>query len=149
MPFLDEIKENEGFKPHIYKCTQGFDTIGYGFNVAHLTQQELVLNGGKIEPMSKEAAHKILILKLTKLKSEVYETFPWLENEPLKARECVLEMCYQMGISKVKKFVTTLHYIKTRDYKRAYENGLKSLWASQTPNRAKKVLGKLLQIKDA
>ena len=143
--FINEIKFNEGFSSKIYKCSAGKDTIGYGFLVAALTNDEIALNGGKVEPMPKENADKILNLKLKKLEKEAFEVFDWLENAPLKVQECVIEMCYQMGISSVKKFANTLHYIRTAQYQKAYENGLKSLWAKQTPKRAKKMLGRLLQ----
>lgn len=143
--FINEIKANEGFMSEIYQCTAGKDTIGYGFLVSALTKDELALNGGKISPMSRENADKILNLKLKKLEANVFKTFDWLENAPIKVQECVIEMCYQMGVGSVKKFANTLHYMRTAQYQKAYENGLKSLWAKQTPKRAKKVLGRLLQ----
>nr|MBP3725421.1 glycoside hydrolase family protein [Campylobacter sp.] len=142
--FINEIKFNEGFSSKIYECSVGKDTIGYGFKVDCLSSDEIALNGGKVEPMPKENADKILNLKLKKLEKEAFEVFDWLENAPLKVQECVIEMCYQMGIPGVKKFNHTLHYMRTAQYQKAYENGLKSLWAKQTPKRAKRVLGKLL-----
>ena len=142
--FINEIKFNEGFRDRIYQCTAGKDTIGYGFKVDCLSSDEIALNGGKIEPMSRENADKILDLKLKKLEKSVFSAFDWLENAPLKVQECVIEMCYQMGTPSVKKFNHTLHFMRSGQYQKAYENGLKSLWAKQTPKRAKRVLGKLL-----
>lgn len=141
----DDIKKNEGFVPHVYKDSLGKDTIGYGFLVSALTTDELELNGGKLEPMSKEVANMILERKLSKLKVSVFANFPWLKNKPLNVVNVIIEMCYQMGIPAVKKFVNTMKLIEQGYYHEAYENGLKSLWARQTPHRAKKVLGGLLQ----
>ena len=53
MSLKENIKENEGFKSYVYKDTLGFDTVGYGFKVSSLSKDELFLNGGKAEPMSK------------------------------------------------------------------------------------------------
>lgn len=139
MNLIDSIKENEGFKDHIYKDTLGFDTIGYGFKVSSLSKDELELNGGIIEPMSKEVADKILKLKLAKLTSKVYDAIPWLNNSPKEVQEVVIEMAYQMGVGGVLKFKNTLNFIKENDYKNASSNMMKSLWAKQTPNRAKKL----------
>ena len=36
MDLLEEIKKHEGFEPRVYKCTQGYDTIGYGFTIKDL-----------------------------------------------------------------------------------------------------------------
>ncbi|MBQ8609916.1 MAG: glycoside hydrolase family protein [Campylobacter sp.] len=139
MNLIDSIKENEGFRDHIYKDTLGFDTIGYGFKCDSLTCDELELNDGIIEPMSKEVADKILRLKLAKLTSKVYDAIPWLNNSPKQVQEVVIEMAYQMGVDGVLKFKNTLNFIKENDYKNASSNMMKSLWAKQTPNRAKKL----------
>ncbi|AKT92067.1 glycoside hydrolase family protein [Campylobacter gracilis] len=144
MSLIANIKENEGFCGEIYEDTRGYKTIGYGFLVAALSKNELALNGGKVEPMSREAADQILELKLKKLKPRVFEAFAWLQDKPQNVQDVVIEMCYQMGVVKVQKFVTTLHHIRMGEYEKAITNGLRSLWAQQTPNRAKKVLNGLL-----
>ena len=144
MSLIANIKENEGFCGEIYEDTRGYKTIGYGFLVSALSKDELALNGGKIEPMGRAAADQILELKLKKLKPRVFEAFAWLQDKPQNVQDVVIEMCYQMGVAKVQKFVTTLHYIRTGEYEKAIANGLRSLWAQQTPNRAKKVLNGLL-----
>ena len=144
MSLIENIKENEGFCGEIYEDTRGYKTIGYGFLVSALSPDELALNGGKIEPMGRAAADQILELKLKKLKPRVFEAFAWLKEKPANVQDVVIEMCYQMGVAKVQKFVTTLHHIRMGEYEKAIANGLRSLWAQQTPNRAKKVLNGLL-----
>lgn len=145
MSLIANIKENEGFCGEIYEDTRGYKTIGYGFLVAALSKDELALNGGKIEPMSRAVADQILALKLKKLKPKVFEAFSWLAEKPANVQDVVIEMCYQMGIAKVQKFVTTLHHIRMGEYEKAVQSGLRSLWAQQTPNRAKKVLNGLIK----
>ena len=144
MSLIANIKENEGFCGEIYEDSRGYKTIGYGFLVAALSKDELALNGGRVEPMSRAAADQILELKLRKLRPAVFEAFAWLKDKPQNVQDVVIEMCYQMDVNKVKKFVTTLHYIRTSEYEKAIANGLRSLWAQQTPNRARKVLNGLL-----
>ena len=143
MTLIEKIKENEGLKDHRYEDSLGRLTVGYGFLLAALTADELALNGGKYEPMSKETADKILELKLKKLTAAVFATFDWLKEKPKNVQEVVIEMAYQLGVSKVKKFVTTMHHIRVGEYRAAYQSGMNSLWAKQTPNRAKKVLNGL------
>lgn len=145
MALIDDIKANEGFVNHVYKDSLGKDTIGYGFLVSALTNDELALNNYKLEPMSEKVANKILELKLKKLKDEVFKHFDWLKYKPLNVQEVIIEMCYQMGINSVSKFKNTLRLIEQGYYNEAYENGLKSLWARQTPKRAIKVLSRLLK----
>ena len=144
MTLIEKIKENEGFSNKVYEDTLGYSTVGYGFLLAALTADELALNGGKAEPMSKDVADKILKLKLEKLTPAVFATFDWLKEKPQNVQEAVIEMAYQLDVSKVKKFVTTMHHIRAGEYRAAYQSGMNSLWAKQTPNRAKKVLSGLL-----
>lgn len=143
MTLKEKIKINEGFFSEVYEDTLGYPTVGYGFLVSALTKDELELNGGKVEPMSRTVAEKILDKKLAKLNESVFAAFEWLKEKPTHIQEVVIEMCYQMGVSKVKKFATTLHHIRCGEYKAAYNSGMNSLWAKQTPNRAKKVLSGL------
>ena len=144
MSLIANIKENEGFCERVYEDSRGFATIGYGFLLSALSPDELALNGGKVEPMSRAVADQILELKLKKLKPRVFEAFAWLQDKPQNVQDVVIEMCYQMDVNKVKKFVTTLHHIRMGEYEKAVQSGLRSLWAQQTPNRAKKVLHGLL-----
>lgn len=145
MTLKDKIKKNEGFRDKVYEDTLGYPTIGYGFLVSSLTPNELTLNNGKVEPMSRAVANEILNLKLCKLERDVFEAFGWLRDKPRNIQEVVIEMCYQIGVAKVKKFVTTMHHIRVGEYRAAYENGMKSLWAKQTPNRAQRVLNGLFK----
>ena len=142
---IDNLKLHEGFSAQIYRDSRGFKTVGYGFKIDCLERDELLLNDGKAQPMSKEVAEQILILKIKKLRPKVFSALKWLETKPLCVQECVLEMAYQMGLEKLLTFKNTLKFIELGEYKKAYENGLLSLWAKQTPSRARDVLGMLLK----
>ncbi len=53
-------------------------------------------------------------------------------------RDVLISMGYQMGVNGLASFSVTLSLISRGDYKQASENMLKSLWARQTPRRAKR-----------
>ncbi|PPB52945.1 glycoside hydrolase family protein [Campylobacter hyointestinalis] len=143
MSLKDSIKLNEGFRDRVYKDSLGKDTIGYGFLVSALSSDELELNGGFIEPMSKDVADKILELKLKKLKSDIFSVLPWLEQKPQNVKDAITEMAYQLGIQKMTGFVNTLGYIKNGDYEQASSNLKQSLWYKQTPKRVEKMIRSL------
>lgn len=143
MSLIESIKINEGFRANIYQCTVGVDTIGYGFNVNYLEQDELALNNGVVEPMTPEVAHKILELKLEKLKVALIREFSWVEQKPVIVQEALLEMAYQLGIPKMKSFSQTLTYIKEDNYQQAAINLRKSKWAKQTPKRVENLIRSL------
>lgn len=146
MSLIESIKVNEGFRANIYQCTAGVDTVGYGFNVNYLEEDELALNNGVVEPMTPEVAHKILELKLEKLKAALIREFSWVEQKPVIVQEALLEMAYQLGIPKMKSFSQTLIYIKEDNYQQAAINLRKSKWAKQTPKRVENLIRSLQNV---
>ena len=126
MSLLDQIKLHEGFRPTVYQCTEGYDTIGYGFAVKDLE-------------LTKDIAEKILIQKVAKLESNISKKFEWYHTAPQEAKEVVINMCYQLGLSGFSKFKKTIYLLETEQYEDASIEMLDSLWAKQTPIRAKEL----------
>jgi len=126
MSLLDKIKEHEGFRSSVYQCTQGVDTIGYGFAIKDLE-------------LTKEIAEQILIKKIANLESNISKKFEWYHTAPQEAKEVVINMCYQLGLSGFSKFKKTIYLLETEQYEEASVEMLDSLWAKQTPRRAKEL----------
>ena len=133
MDLLEEIKKHEGFEPRVYKCTQGYDTIGYGFTIKDLYLEE-------------DIAELILMRKIQKLLERIIVAFPWFEDSEEEAKFVVTNMCYQLGLRGFSKFKKTIYYIETQQYEEASVEMLDSLWAKQTPNRAKELSSVLASI---
>ena len=125
MSLIDNIKESEGFRSKVYQCTEGHDTIGYGFAI-----KDLVL--------SRDMCDTILETKVAELKLIVNQKIPFIEDLPEIVQEVLYEMYYQMGNS-LFKFKKTLKHLENKDYRLAAKEMLDSRWAVQTPNRAKKL----------
>ena len=123
MSLIDQIKEHEGFRSKIYQCTEGHDTLGFGFKVADL---ELDL----------DLAEEILVRKLEHLIRRVKNRFSWVNDAPYEIQDVVYNMCYQMGVSGFSKFKKTIKYLADKEYEKASKEMLDSRWARQTPNRA-------------
>lgn len=140
---INELKREEGFRANVYQCSEGVDTIGYGFNVKYLSKDELALNGGFIEPMSEEVATKILEAKVSKLIKSVDEVYSWIDNLPEVVKIGIYDMIYQLGIKGFGSFVNTQKYLKLLDYPKAIENIKNSKWAKQTPRRANNLIKRL------
>ena len=135
MELLKEIKKHEGFKPRVYKCTEGIDTIGYGFAIKDLHLDE-------------DIAELILMRKIQNLLERIISTFNWFEDSPNEVKSVVVNMCYQLGIRGFSKFKKTIYYLETEQYEEASKECLDSLWAKQTPNRAKELSERLASLAD-
>ena len=56
-------------------------------------------------------------------------------------------MAYQMGVNGVMGFRKMLGAIVNGNYRLAAQEGMDSRWANQTPNRAKRLMDRLANIK--
>ena len=123
MSLINEIKKHEGFSSAVYKCSEGYDTIGYGFAI-----KDLVLD--------KDVAELILERKLKDLQEKIASRFGWFYNAPKIVKDVVTNMCYQMGITGFSHFKNTIYYLETEQYEEAADEMLDSLWHKQTPSRS-------------
>ena len=134
MKDLNNLKEmiakHEGYEPRVYKCTNGYDTIGYGFAIKDLY-------------MNKEVADLILDQKIQEMLKRILSDKDWGEwfsEKPQHIQEVLINMIFQIGFSGVKKFRKTIQYIKDDNFLLASEEMLDSKWAkSDSPNRAKEL----------
>ena len=123
MSLLDRIKHHEGFRSKVYKCTEGYDTIGYGFAIKDLELDE-------------DISEMILMQKLDNLMTRIGKTFVWWRSADSTVKDVVVEMCYQLGVSGFSKFKKTIGHLENKRYSKASAEMLDSRWAKQTPNRA-------------
>jgi lysozyme len=124
MSLLERIKEHEGYVGVVYKDSLGIDTIGYGFAIKDLELDE-------------DICQEILVRKLKNLDDMVKLKFSWFKYMPPQIKDVVMEMCYQLGVTGFSKFKKTIAYLQNKQWDDASEEMLDSLWAKQTPNRAK------------
>ena len=80
MALIDDLKKQEGFRSTAYKCSEGYDTIGYGFAI-----KDLVL--------SKEISTLILSEKLLELQTNINKKFDWFKDSPRDVQDVVTNMC--------------------------------------------------------
>ena len=120
---LKFIKKNEGYKPRVYKCTAGVDTIGVGFAIKDLD-------------LSEEVCDLILKEKLEVLEERFEKKFDWFKTSLVEVRNVMLNMAYQLGFSGFCKFKKTIALFEEHEWEKASKEMLDSKWAKQTPNRA-------------
>ena len=130
LELLSSIRKHEGFRAKVYKCSEGFDTIGYGFAIKDLVLDE-------------DIANIILQRKLESLIRSIEFKFSWYADLPNAVKDVVIEMCFQMGLSGFSKFKKTIEHLQCEEWESAADECLVSKWATQTPNRAKALSDKL------
>jgi lysozyme len=123
---VENLKAEEGFSSKAYKDSLGFWTIGYGHQVS-----------SKVADISKSQAEVLLQSDITKAQSAVTKLVGKDLNPTV--RLVITSMVFQMGEGGVAKFKNTLKLLRAKNYKAASVEMLKSDWADQTPERAKRL----------
>ena len=134
MSLIDDIKKHEGFSSVVYKCTAGYDTIGYGKRVKYLK-------------ITKEQAEEWLKEDLDHLKYVLADKYNWFLPAPQEVKDIVINMAYQLGVSSFSKFKKTIYLLANKDHKGASVEMLDSKWArDDTPSRAKELSDRMKNI---
>jgi lysozyme len=121
-----QIKRHEGFVSNAYKDSLGYLTIGYGRLI------DKAKNGG----ISESEAEYLLANDVNGVYEALNRSIPSFKQLNEARQGVLLNMAFQMGVHGLMQFKSTLNLIELGDYDAAADNMLKSLWASQTPNRA-------------
>ena len=126
---LDDLKREEGFSFPVYQDHLGYWTIGYGFLVD-------ARRGGGVPPPIAEQ----WLAYLVQIKREMLENrLPWYSVAHPDVQRALLNMAYQLGVEGLLKFHQTLALLEAGDREGAAASAMQSLWARQTPARAKRV----------
>lgn len=129
MNLESQLIRDEGNIPHAYLDSLGLLTIGVGFLI------DKKKNGG----LFPEEIQFILTNRIQKNKAAITKRLPWFERlEPVR-QGVILNMAYQLGVDGVLGFKKFIAEVEHGDYDRASIEMLDSLWANQTPARAKRL----------
>ena len=129
----EHIKENEGLRLKPYRCTAGKLTIGYGHNLDDLG-------------ISQGIADMIFQEDLARAVEQARQVFPDLTEYPEEVITVVVDMVFNLGLTRFEQFKRFISAIKERNYKLAVAEIDNSLYAKQVPNRARKNMDLLLSV---
>jgi lysozyme len=124
-----QLRRDEGEKLSVYQDHLGFWTIGIG----HLVDAR---KGGRISP---RISQLIFEEDLRDKMAELNRTLPWWLKLDEARQGVLLNMAFQLGVGGLLKFGRTLLAIESGRYADAATYMLDSLWAQQTPERARRL----------
>jgi lysozyme len=133
---LADIKADEGWLPYGYddrtsepvSCS-GWLTIGYGF----------LIDSRKGVGLPRPVAEFWLRYAVNERVEELQRRWPAFKDQPEAVQLALANMAYQMGVSGVLKFSDMLAALERGERAAAATHALQSIWATQTPKRAKRV----------
>ena len=118
----DRIKLDEGFCGTVYQCTAGANTIGYGRNLDQ-------------NPITQAEAEYLLDNDLKKIARQA-QKFAFYQTLSTERRGVIINMIYNLGITRFNKFSKMISALFIEDYEKAAKEMLDSKWARQVGDRA-------------
>ena len=122
---LTQIKQDEGLRLTAYQDTLGNWTIGYGHTPA---------TEGQVWTLAD--AEAALLDDVDRAANDVDMAFPWAEAMGVIRWSVLVNMAFNMGLSRLQEFHMALEAMQAGNYPEAATQMLNSLWASQVGDRA-------------
>lgn len=134
---IDILNYEEGFRAKPYIDSEGYPTVGTGFLIgpkgAALSNYQFTLP---------KAASDAWLDEIVKARKDAMNKSGVILNAMRSCNDAradvLISMAYQMGINGLAGFKNTLSMIADKNFDGAAAGMMNSLWARQTPNRAKR-----------
>ena len=116
------IERHEGRRALPYIDSVGVQTIGVGHNL-HV-------------PLCAAAIDAQRDQDIADAKNDCVHAFPWYADLTESRQWVMIDMCFNLGLSRLKGFTKFLKAVELGDYDTAANEMLDSLWAKQVKGRA-------------
>jgi lysozyme len=119
------IKKGEGIKLRPYLDSVNKWTIGYGRNLSD-------------KGISLQEAEYMFDNDIN-LAAKELENYEWYRIQPQGVKQALINMNFNMGLSRLLKFQKMIMALINKNYTQAALEALESKWAEQVPSRAKDI----------
>ncbi|MEE9345653.1 MAG: glycoside hydrolase family protein [Methylococcales bacterium] len=119
---MDQLRRHEGLRLHPYRCTAGKLTIGVGRNLDD--------NG-----ITENEADFLLSNDLNRVATELRQNSPAFDKLDPVRKAVLIDMCFNLGISRLRMFKKMFAAIDEQDWALAAEEMVDSRWCSQVGQR--------------
>lgn len=136
----EEIMADEGVRYEIYLDHLGYPTVGIG----HLIKKDDPEYGKPIgTKVTSERVGELFIADAESAIKDCKKLFSNFDTIPENIQHVLVNMMFNLGLSRFSKFKNFKAAIDVRDWKKASIEGKDSLWYKQVPNRAKRLMDRL------
>lgn len=138
---INDLRNDEGTRLQAYDDATG-DVITPGYT---LKGHPTIGTGRALDThgISREENDYMLTADAHEALTFCDKTFPWFKNLDDVRKRALANMAFQMG-NRLLGFHDFLHYVSIGNWQAAYGAGKESSWFRQTPERAERVLHKIL-----
>jgi len=128
MSLRNQLIRHEGLRLHPYRDSVGKLTIGVGRNLDD-------------RGISEEEALRMLDRDILEAAEDLGRAFPIVESLDERRYEVLVNMCFNLGVRRLKGFRRMWGYIEVANFEMAADEMLDSRWARQVGSRAAELAG--------
>lgn len=129
------LKLDEGYRAHAYQCVPAKAwTVGYGRNIDQ--------NHGALG-ISEPEAELLLRNDIDRCVDELRRHFKWFDESPSSTQSCLVQLCFWLGLTRLRRFRKMLLALAKGDRDRAADELIDSLLYRQIPGRTQRVADQL------
>jgi lysozyme len=141
---IEALRRDEGFRANPYLCTAGALTIGIGRNLEAnpLTGAEwrALHDAGNIAvSLSEQGAERLLQTGIAAVEIQCATTFRWWQALDRPRQEVLLNMAFNLGLTRLLGFRNMLAAVGAGDFGIAADELLDSRYARQVGRRAQRL----------
>ena len=129
---IQELKRDEGVVLTLYKCSAGKNTIGVGRNVDD-------------RGITEDESDYLLSNDINLCVKELEGTFPWFQTLSDTRQRVMVNMCFNLGLSRLMGFRKFLAAMEAGEWETAGVEMLDSKWARQVGPRSTRLRDLVLE----
>ena len=122
------LRRHEGVRNFVYLCSEGYETIGVGRNIA---------DSGL--GLSEDEVDYLLDNDIKRVKTELSDEYFWFGALNEARQEAMIDLSFNLGQTRLRGFKKALDAMSTEDFDRGADEFMDSRWSEQVGNRATEV----------
>ena len=119
------LRRHEGVKNFVYMCSEGYETIGVGRNIA---DSGLGLSDDEVD--------YLLDNDIKRVKDELTDEYYWFGGLNDARQEAMIDISFNLGQTRLRGFKKALDAMASEDFDIAADEFMDSRWSEQVGNRA-------------
>ena len=119
------LRRHEGVRNFVYMCSEGYETIGVGRNIA---DSGLGLSDDEVD--------YLLDNDIKRVKDELTDEYYWFGGLNDARQEAMIDISFNLGQTRLRGFKKALDAMASEDFDIAADEFMDSRWSEQVGNRA-------------
>lgn len=145
--YFNMLSLNEGNKSRVYKDSKGIPHIGIGFNLEDANNRRFLKEQGidinelfAGRPLSERETRTLYNHSLTQAFKDAQSYDPNFAKRPEAVKMTLVDMAFNLGLTKLNKFVEMKKALMNNDYNMAANEMVDSNWYKQVKSRGPRMV---------